>query len=328
MQRWRRDEPPADWLVVWIDLATPNLGYQVSPVTYHWGPAGKQIQGSFAHTTLQFLRESEEPARVDLAVNTVAYWPFPAADGSLVYLSEPVWQASDDRRDPKPQSLMLGLCEGKAIIAAADTVRAARPVCAFGGFLDGGAIPRAAAVLNGEVVSDGNEPHGRTLAGVSADGRVLILVVADCYNPGVSIGLSTGDAARVIQSAGAANAMFFDGGGSSTLVARGLYGQPVVLNRPAGLQKIPGTLRYVGGNLGFTNLVKTSEVLPAIANATASPITQRWAEFVNWCRANPNRFAKRAAATCLGGAFFVVFWRLRRVARTKRARVFAKTLES
>ena len=41
IQRWRRgDNPQAEWLVVWIDLQTPALGYRATDVHYRNGPAG------------------------------------------------------------------------------------------------------------------------------------------------------------------------------------------------------------------------------------------------------------------------------------------------
>ena len=40
VQRWRRDEPEADWLLVRLDLRTPGLGFRVTPVHYRPGPGG------------------------------------------------------------------------------------------------------------------------------------------------------------------------------------------------------------------------------------------------------------------------------------------------
>src|SRR5262249_38655133 len=148
--------------------------------------------------------------------------------------------------------------------------------------------------------SDGQEPHARTAIGVSDDGRVLILLVADGYNPGVSVGFGTGDTAHVLRAAGAYQGMFFDGGGSSTLVGRDGDGEAVVINRPAGLEKTPGTLRYVACTLGFTNLRRSDEPIPSVRDWQAARLVTAWVELVTWCRVYPKEALKRGAA---GGLF-------------------------
>jgi hypothetical protein len=291
VQRWRRTAPPeADWLLVWIDLRTPGLGYRATEVQYRDGPAGSHMQAVPAQTTVEFLRTHGGPPRIDLAVNSVAYWPFPAFAGTPVWLSDPVWTGPDNRRNPPPGSLLLGLLPGRAIIGEAEEVRAARPLYAFGAFIpgrDNGAD--GTAVRRGRLECTAEEPHARTAAGVTADGRVLLLLVADGYNPGVSIGLSKEDTAKALLAAGAYNALFLDGGGSSTLVGRDDAGEPAVLNRPAGLQQVPGTLRYVAVNLGFTNLRRSEDPLPAVPNWEAPAAVRAQAEIVAWVRSYPRK---------------------------------------
>ena len=60
----------------------------------------------------------------------------------------------------------------------------------------------------------------RTLAGVRADGR-LLLVTVDGRRPGWSAGVTLPEAARVMRSLGARDALNLDGGGSSAMVVRG-----------------------------------------------------------------------------------------------------------
>ncbi|HVE67691.1 MAG TPA: phosphodiester glycosidase family protein [Solirubrobacteraceae bacterium] len=67
----------------------------------------------------------------------------------------------------------------------------------------------------------------RTLAGVTAAGR-LLLVVADGRRPGWSAGLTLPESARVMRALGARDALSLDGGGSTTLVVNGR-----VVNRPS-----------------------------------------------------------------------------------------------
>jgi hypothetical protein len=67
----------------------------------------------------------------------------------------------------------------------------------------------------------------RTLAGVRADGT-LLLVTVDGRRPGWSVGMTLPEAARLMRSLGARDAINLDGNGSSTMVVRG-----EVVNRPS-----------------------------------------------------------------------------------------------
>jgi hypothetical protein len=71
----------------------------------------------------------------------------------------------------------------------------------------------------------GRQP--RTLAGVRADGT-LLLVTVDGRAPGWSAGMTLSEAARLMRSLGARDALNLDGGGSSTMAVRG-----EVVNRPS-----------------------------------------------------------------------------------------------
>jgi hypothetical protein len=63
--------------------------------------------------------------------------------------------------------------------------------------------------------------HGRTAVGVTADGR-LLLVVVDGRQPGYSRGMTLRELAELLQRLGAVQAMNLDGGGSSEMVVNGL----------------------------------------------------------------------------------------------------------
>jgi Phosphodiester glycosidase len=69
----------------------------------------------------------------------------------------------------------------------------------------------------------------RTLAGVKSDGT-LLLVTVDGRGPGWSAGVTLAEAARVMRSLGARDALNLDGGGSTAMVVRG-----EVVNRPSDL---------------------------------------------------------------------------------------------
>jgi len=66
----------------------------------------------------------------------------------------------------------------------------------------------------------------RTLAGVTAEGHIL-LVTVDGRRPGVSVGASFEESARIMQALGAAEAVNLDGGGSTAMVVgQDLVNQP------------------------------------------------------------------------------------------------------
>lgn len=70
--------------------------------------------------------------------------------------------------------------------------------------------------------------HPRTAIGISQDGGKIFFVVVDGRRVGHSIGISLYDLARRMKELGAYQAMNLDGGGSSTLIVRG-----VTMNRPS-----------------------------------------------------------------------------------------------
>jgi hypothetical protein len=85
--------------------------------------------------------------------------------------------------------------------------------------------------------------HPRTLAGVTGDGT-LLLVTVDGRRPGHSVGVSLLEAARLMRSLGARDALNLDGGGSTTMVIGGR-----VVNRPSdrGGERAVGDGVFVGG---------------------------------------------------------------------------------
>ena len=77
--------------------------------------------------------------------------------------------------------------------------------------------PLGAPWFSGSFVS---ARHPRTLAGVRADGS-LLLVTVDGRRPGWSAGVTLREAARVMRSLGARDALNLDGGGSTAMAVRG-----------------------------------------------------------------------------------------------------------
>lgn len=91
-------------------------------------------------------------------------------------------------------------------------------------------------------------PHPRSAAGISRDGRYLILMTIDGRQPGYSEGATKPETAEWLKRLGAWNALNLDGGGSTALVLEGADGKPAVLNRPCGPPV--GTQRRVANHLG------------------------------------------------------------------------------
>ena len=89
--------------------------------------------------------------------------------------------------------------------------------------VEGFAPPEAPAFFGSFVA--GRQP--RTLAGVRADGT-LLLVTVDGRRPGWSVGMTLPQAARLMRSLGARDALNLDGGGSTAMTVRG-----EVVSRPS-----------------------------------------------------------------------------------------------
>jgi hypothetical protein len=94
--------------------------------------------------------------------------------------------------------------------------------------------------------------HPRSAAGISADGRYLYLVVIGGRRPG-SVGSTEAEAAVMLRSLGASDAINFDGGGSSALALRYPDGTVRVVNTPVH-GGIPGRERAVAGCLGIRKI--------------------------------------------------------------------------
>jgi len=90
-------------------------------------------------------------------------------------------------------------------------------------------------VYEGQIVAKAYEPYvgyttslqPRTLVGITDDNELVFMVV-DGRNPGVSVGVTGTQAARLMIEAGCRYAGYLDGGASSTLVVKGQ-----VINRPS-----------------------------------------------------------------------------------------------
>jgi hypothetical protein len=81
--------------------------------------------------------------------------------------------------------------------------------------------------------------HPRTLIGVAAGGRRLMLITIDGRQPGYSVGTTNRESARIALALGATDALNLDGGGSTTMVVARTRGDSTtfeVVNRPSDAQ--------------------------------------------------------------------------------------------
>jgi len=86
--------------------------------------------------------------------------------------------------------------------------------------------------------------HPRTGVGVTRNGRILLIVVADGDQPGRSVGLTLPELADILIASGADDALNLDGGGSSSFVYRSPTDERL-LNTPS-----DGTFRPIAMHLG------------------------------------------------------------------------------
>jgi len=108
-------------------------------------------------------------------------------------------------------------------------------------------------LAGGEVAqrTEGREDrHPRSAAGVSANGRILYLLVIDGRRAG-SAGATEKETALLLQALGSYDGINFDGGGSSALALRYPDGTVQTVNTPVH-GGIPSRERAVAGSIGVT----------------------------------------------------------------------------
>ncbi|MBL9135650.1 MAG: phosphodiester glycosidase family protein [Verrucomicrobiales bacterium] len=95
---------------------------------------------------------------------------------------------------------------------------------AVGGFL--------VTVASGENRGERHPQDAATAVGLSADRRWMYWLVVDGRQPGYSEGLTPKESAELLKGLGAADAINFDGGGSTAMVLAGGWTGARVVNRP------------------------------------------------------------------------------------------------
>lgn len=245
------DEKPIRGWAAKVDLTDPRVDIRVTAPP---APKADDPPGTETHleTTPDWLRREG----LVLAVNTHFFarigeskGPLPAgtpidlvgpcvSEGRTVSPSldqpSPVLALTKDR---KPRVAMLTGAE----LAGMDDV-----VCGIGqaGNTTGGLLAENGRNTGATALPRPHERHPRTAAGISADGKTLILVVIDGRQPEWSIGITLPELADLLIKLGAEAALNLDGGGSSSFVFAPPGGAEVT-NRPS-----DGHWRAVGASLG------------------------------------------------------------------------------
>ncbi len=93
-------------------------------------------------------------------------------------------------------------------------------------------------------------PSPRTAIGVNKNGRWLIFMVVDGRQEGYSEGVTFPELADLLISYGVYTGVNMDGGGSSTMIIKGMDGNARILNSPID-QNIPGKERAVANHIGL-----------------------------------------------------------------------------
>jgi hypothetical protein len=265
LERETPDGPVRAWIAR-VDLTDPRVSFVVT------GPLERRPDDPpKAEARLVPTDAWAETARVDLAVNAGFFDRLDAAAGLLPGWTEglPVdilGLARSEGRTISPPGRFQGAPPDPALLidemAGGRCPCAVRAAYADGRGLDGiedvvagigprGGKPGTLLVETGQdrgatARVDPMVHHPRTAAGVSRDGKTLLLMVVDGRRDGWSVGVTLPALARMMLDAGAWNAVNLDGGGSSALWYRapGEAGGRV-LNRPS-----DGRVRPVATHLG------------------------------------------------------------------------------
>ncbi|MGQ9592824.1 MAG: phosphodiester glycosidase family protein, partial [Planctomycetota bacterium] len=218
-------------VAVRVDLEEPGIDFLVTP------PNGERPLETDGLRTTSFLRKHG----CQVAVNASPFQPIVSEEGEPQDVLGLSISRGERYSEPKPSSGALLIFREKRARIAAPPVEPGDAHNAVGGF---GIIVR-----DGENVGSDDALHPRTAAGVSRDGRYLILLAIDGRQPGYSLGATTRETADWLLRLGAFQGLNLDGGGSTAIAAEGRDGAPVLLNRPVH-GGVPGRERVSANHLG------------------------------------------------------------------------------
>ncbi|MCE9645052.1 MAG: SH3 domain-containing protein [Chloroflexi bacterium] len=224
--------------VLAIDLQTLNLEFLVTP-------ASKQDGTLCTRTTSKFLEEF----KLHLAINADGwrYLDPGSVPGGACASGDPVkvngYAASRGTVYSPVKTYEPEIYIGPRNQVTINTP----PVKPFNAFAGDRVV-----VQNGIVVKNlaATIPQPRTALGLNKNGRWLTLMVVDGRQDGYSEGVTFPELGELLISYGVYTGVNLDGGGSSTMVMKGMDGKPRILNSPIDLN-VPGKERAVANHLGL-----------------------------------------------------------------------------
>ena len=237
-----------------IDLNEPGIGFTATDRDPHWGEPMPDYTNRTVlidtkrETTSRFLmRRRAEGKPAVLAINSSPWGPW---DCSAAYRSKygsfRMWNVShgvelSHSKNPRSGAFFLVYKDGRADITSSvplsRTNDVAFALCGFGIVMKNGAATRYA------LREKGTAP--RTVFGLDAGRRKLVLLVADGRQPGFSIGARHADLLDILRAEGVTDAVGMDGGGSSALVVYDAkHRKPWTLNRPSDRRERRNALNF------------------------------------------------------------------------------------
>lgn len=235
----RREPRPLVINVLLVDLREPGVRLVVTRPDREYAAC---VRG---RTVSQFMREQRVQAAVN-ASNFAAAGPAPRRAGDTQLLAPDGTWAVNGRvyargSDAKWPPVTIG--RGNRVAFGAPVGRIETVLPAKGTMLRGGIPCVGDAPVNRAL-------HPRTAIATDRTGRVLVVIVVDGRQPGVSEGVTVAELAAIAAEFGAADGVNMDGGGSSAMVAEGAGGASVALNVPID-RNMPGAERPVATHLGI-----------------------------------------------------------------------------
>lgn len=243
-----------------IDLTTPGLSFTGTERDPKWGepiPGAdgadtRKTIGTRRETTADFMaRRRAEGKNVEIAVNTCGFGPW-EAPFNHEYAGFCCWVCADGveishKVETFDHPYFIIYRNGKIEIRNGVDF-AEKDNIAFA-MLGNGLLLKDGRIGYTGIPKDtcGDNVMPRTVLGLTADKRTLVLLVVDGRQPGYSDGARYPELVEILRREGVADAINVDGGGSSSLVVFDRKN-----NRPRMLNHQPnGEQRKVGMNLGI-----------------------------------------------------------------------------
>ncbi|MGI6402454.1 MAG: phosphodiester glycosidase family protein [Thermoguttaceae bacterium] len=236
------ENPLRKVVVARVDLQAPGVALKTTGPNPDFAPDERE---TVRETVPMFLERND----LTLAVNGNYYTPFggrtitkpgdanlrglAVCDGFVVSKPEPGFPSFVLKKDGSLEIRQYGVDEDLSEIQIA---------------VSG---PRA-VLKDGEILEQTDVAvHPRTAIGFSKDQRYLYLMTIDGRRPEYSVGAKYSDVGADLLKAGAYDGLNLDGGGSTTMAARGEDGKTEILNWPINAIS-PDGLRFNGNAIGVT----------------------------------------------------------------------------